>query len=189
MKKITLVEGIGVAVLAVLISLAAGFVIRYFFGWDTVFKTNASLLTIAYLVYLIRKSRFRAGKVALSIGCPVILLAAVYFFKTAEGLLAFETGMVWIVRTILHHSGVLAASADLVLCLISSALAGWAFTAVDSMTAGVWCYFLAQSLWVLIPGSPASKRHAPEKGTDRCRFNRAYESAEEALRMLIKESF
>lgn len=186
MKQITLLEGIGIAVLSVLVSLSALFMFQAVFGWSRAAIFAIGLTAILYLAYLCRKSRLRAGKVTITISCLIILSAAMLIFKTLSGLLLFAVGIIWIVRSLLFYSGILPAGADSLLCIMSLALADRAVSAGGGIVTGVWVFFLMQSLWVLIPEYFNQQRPKQRNVRNQSRFNRAYETAEEVIRKLGK---
>ncbi len=92
---------------------------------------------------------------------------------------------IWLTRSLLFYSSFLLALLDLVLCISSLALSIWGFSVSDSFIVEIWCFFLSLSLSALFPrqhASTISTKTIPEKN----RFNKAFQSAEIAIRELVR---
>jgi hypothetical protein len=188
MKRITIPEGIAAAAVLACISLAADFMLRTLFAWHTAVKADIALLAVLYLGYLFYHSGIRAGKIFLSAGSMMILTAAVFFFDTLSGLLSAAVVTIWAMRSLLYASGVLSAFAHLALCLLGTAFAGYVIISGGGMATAAWCFFLMQSLWILIPRRMVKLRQAPQNAVESSRFKRAYSAAEAAIELLAKTS-
>ena len=69
------------------------------------------------------------------------------------GYVLVHVGLVWLVRSLYYYSGVLPALADLGLSVLGAAFAVWAAQRSGTAWLALWCFFLAQAFFVLIPAS------------------------------------
>jgi hypothetical protein len=97
-------------------------------------------------------------------------------------------GMIWLVRSLYHYQSVIAATADMGLNALSLLAAIWAFESAGSLFLSLWCYFLLQDLFVVIPANLKRVTSSPltsmAQSTQDETFQRAYRSAEAALRRI-----
>jgi len=140
-------------------------------------------LGFAYVLYLVGGSGERVGRVTTLVLwtaiATVVGLAHVPFVAYA----LVHVGLVWLVRSLYYYTGLLPALADLCLSLLGAAFAAWAAQRSGSAWLAFWCFFLVQSLHVLIPASLAMRSSiANEVGDDA--FARAHRAAEAAVRRL-----
>jgi len=185
MKTPTFLEGAGVALLA---ALAAGLG-QAALAWSLPPATAARLTTLlvgfGYLAYLLRRSPERAGRVV-AVGT---WFAAAGLLWLAWPPLPFyvlaHLGLLWLARSLYLHHGPLAALMDLGLTGLAliAGLGAWLHT--GSVFLAVWCLFLVQALFVLIPSRPGPRKAFEEED----RFERAHRSAEAAVRKLSSPSF
>lgn len=188
MKHIPVSEGIAAAAAFAAINVAADFIARITFGWHTAVKTNIALLAMLYLGYLFYRSDIRAGKMILGAGCMALLIAAAVFIDTQSGMLAAAVIVIWAMRSLLYAAGLLSAFAHLALCVLGAAFAGYAAISGSGAATAAWCFFLTQSLWVLIPKRIDKLRQRPQSIAETNRFNRAYKMAEAAIEQLAETS-
>jgi hypothetical protein len=185
MKRRSFAEGVAVALVAALVSSMVLTLLPALFGLQWTTRLLIAGLGLGYVLYLLHRSQERTGRVVtlaawLAVGC-------LSWFLVEDPLLylAAHLGMVWLVRSLYHQSGPLAALADLALNLFALMAGSWAWLHADSVFLGVWSFFLAQALFVGIPSATARATEAaaqPERRADR--FQLAYRSAEAALRKL-----
>lgn len=141
-------------------------------------------LAFAYCVYLLLRSRERAGRMT-ALAAWIALSAAVWLWSPPLPLfLLLHLGMVWLLRSLYFQPGPIAALADFALNGLSLAAALWAATSTGSLLLAVWCFFLTQALFVVIPGGLGQPKPAP---TPDDRFQQAYRCAEAALRKIASE--
>jgi hypothetical protein len=94
-------------------------------------------------------------------------------------------GLLWLVRSLYFHAGLIAAFADLALVLFGLAAAVWAWLMTDSLTVSLWCFFLVQALFALIPARITGKRFGNTAATVKADpFQHAYRTAETAVAKL-----
>jgi hypothetical protein len=162
----------GAAVLAALAALVGG---------GASLRAGIALLGFAYVLYLVGKSGERVGRIT-TIAVWIALAGTAWLMGLPiVGYVLVHVGLVWLVRSLYYYSGVLPALADLGLALLGAAFATWAAQRSGSAWLALWCFFLVQSLHVLIPpsflGSPSTAN-----GDDG--FARAHRAAEAAVRRL-----
>ena len=184
-KRPTLFEGVGVALMASVFAGAVSFALLAFFPPALVLRGVTSALTLAYVVYLLVRSPDRVGRVSV-IALWVALSAAIALLDPPLMLyVAIHLGLVWLIRSLYFYSSVLSSLADLGLTGLGLAVAVWAAAQTGSVFMTVWCLFLVQALFCVIP---PDLRHTPVRRvagihTDD-RFDRAHRSAEAAVRKL-----
>ena len=142
----------------------------------------ATLLAGSYGAYLLANTNQKTGRiVAVVCWCAAAIALAVFVNSLALFLIA-HTAMIWLLRTLYFHSSIVAALADLGLSALALAAAAWAAMSSASLWLAIWCLFLTQALFVLLPqlSSPSS---VTDDG-DNTEFERARRSADSALRRL-----
>jgi len=183
MKRPAFIEGVAVALVA---SLAGG---AAFAGLTTLLAGGLALrllvagLGLCYVIYLLRRSGVRIGRVTVvAAWLAAAVLAWVSDVPLSLYLLA-HIGLVWLVRSLYFHAGVLPALADLGLNGLALAAAVWAAVQTGSVALGLWCLFLTQALFVVIPAD-LRRRPGPAVTRGEDRFSRAHRAAQTALRRL-----
>jgi hypothetical protein len=185
MRQPTFLEGVGVALA---ISLAGGVM---YTAMGTVFPGVPVLrlliagIGLTYVVYLLSRSPERVGRVTAA--ATWLLLAGILWFTHPPLLLYVcgHLGAIWLIRSLYFYSSVLSALADMGLNSLALAAAIWAVTRTGSVLLGIWCFFLVQALFVVIPKSINRKPGAVRAGHEsEDRFQHAYRVAETAVRKL-----
>ncbi|MEJ2456372.1 MAG: hypothetical protein P8103_19795 [Candidatus Thiodiazotropha sp.] len=185
MKRPGFFEGVGVALAA---SVAGGVlftVLAGLFAGGFVLRGLVALLGLLYVIYLLSRSTERVGRItALSAWLAAALGIWLLGLSLPLYLLA-HLGLIWLVRSLYFHSGPITAFADLGLVLFGLAAALWAWLHTGSLGLGIWCFFLVQALFVLIP---ANLRRGPSRSmasaTETDPFQQAYRTAEAAVARL-----
>ena len=186
MKQQSLVQHIGVAMLLTIIAILTGFIFHKVMGWNTAVKLVMVAVTLVYLGYLIYQSRVRAGKLTLIIICLMMSLSCFFLVERSGLMLVIAAVMIWVVRSLLNYSSIVAVITDMGLCTFSLAGADWAFSASGSIVAAIWSFYLIQSLHCLIPQQFGETKQvmADEQSVDY--FDHAYQLAEQAIRQMAK---
>jgi len=182
MKRPGFMEGVVVALCA---SVAGGVVagaLSVALVPGSVIRAVVAMLALAYVVYLLGRSRVRVGRVT---ALAAWVTGAALTWWTAPPLAAYLLAhlfMVWLVRALYYHTGVLPALADLAVVCAGLAGAVWAAVATGSVFVSTWCFFLVQAAFVLIP---SRKRRGPCPSNainlDDDAFQRAHRAAERAV--------
>jgi hypothetical protein len=141
-------------------------------------------LSLCYLLYLLSRSREATGRVT-TVALWLALATLLWFFEPPLVLFVIAHAMlIWLVRSLYFHASLLGAGADLGLCGLGLAAAVWATTQSHSLGLALWCFFLVQALFVLIPARLTREGSCQQADDGEARFERAYRSAESALRRM-----
>ena len=180
MKRPSFIEGAGVALL---LAVAAGIGLpglTWLLGAGTAARALTALLALAYLIYLLGRSSERAGRaVVLVLWTLIAALLWISGLPLSIYLLA-HLALAWLVRVLYFHPGPLAALADLGLTGAALVAAVGTYLHTESPALSVWCLFLVQALFVLIPVRARPGAADPQED----RFERAHRNAETAVRRL-----
>lgn len=183
MSRPSFLEGVGVALV---IAAVAGMTLSALsppWSMSAVLYPLVAAVAFAYLIYLLRRSRERVGRVAVVVfwlvGAGVLWLAQPPLLL----YVAAHLGMIWLIRSLYFHASVLSALADLGLSGFSLIAALWAANQTGSLFMTLWSLLLVQALFVAIPASFRKGAGADDAG-ESDEFQRAHANAEAALRRL-----
>ena len=184
MKGPSFLEG---ALAALVAALAAAFA----HGVLTLVLTKGAALTLViaglgfgYLVYLLGRSRERAGRVVMVIAWLTVTALAWSFSPGPWTQALIQAGLIWLVRSLYHQSTPIAALLDLGLILTGLAAALWAGAHTGSLLLAVWCLFLVQAPFGAIPDRPGARTSA---GVGPDPFDLAQRAAELAIARLARQ--
>jgi len=177
----SLAYGIGVAVVLAFAGSALFAGLTMWLTPHAALRWVATLLAAGYGLYLLASTAQRTGRItAVACWCAGAVFIATFVDSLALFLIA-HTAMIWLLRTLYFHSSIIAALADLGLSALALAAAVWAAASSASVWLAIWCLFLTQALFVLLPRlSPSSTRDEGNNSD----FERARRSADAALRRL-----
>jgi hypothetical protein len=141
-------------------------------------------LSAAYLMWLLARHDARVGRVA---SAAAWCLAAALLLAIDPALWAWlliQSALVWLLRCLYVHDTLRAALLDAGLngLALAAAIATAAHT--RSLFLSLWCFFLLQALYVLIPGTATRAGMADDADP----FEHAERAAESALRRLATRS-
>ena len=185
MKTPSLFEGIVVAIVA---SLGGGrltamlpIVTSEYNG----IRILLSVLAAGYLFYLMKRSNERTGRVVLIVIWLTVTLASLLLGVSLIWFGLIQIASVWIIRSLYFHASILPALLDLALVAFGLVTAVWAILQTGSVMTAIWCFFLCQSLFVLIP-TFRHRRHSQDFSipVEQDRFQSAHRVALEAVRKL-----
>jgi hypothetical protein len=185
MKRPGFMEGVVLALAVSVIAAVLFTVLGPVFGSAAVLRLLIAASGLAYVIYLLRRSPERVGRVT-TLAVWVLVALTLWWLEPSLLLyVAAHAGLIWLVRSLYFHTSVLSALADLGLNGLGIVAAVWATLQAGSLFLSLWCFFLVQALFVGIP------RHIGRKHPDRSpdpdhedRFQHAYRIAEGALRKL-----
>jgi hypothetical protein len=179
MRYPSFLEGAGVALAAALTISLGQAALTLVMPAGTALRLLAALVSLAYLLYLLRRSPERVGR-AVTVAAWTAAAGLLWLAAPSPSLyLSAHLVLLWLARSLYFHPGPLAALADLGLTGLAGTAAVGAWLHSGSLFLAVWCLFLGQALFVLIPHVRGSD---PSPQLDR--FERAHRSAESALRKL-----
>ena len=92
--------------------------------------------------------------------------------------------MIWLVRALYFYSSLLAALADLGLNALAMAAVVWASLQSGSLMLAMWCFFLVQALFVMLPRNMEKSRNETLATGEVDPFDTARRNAQAALRKL-----
>jgi hypothetical protein len=138
-------------------------------------------LALAYLAYLLGRSRGRIGRPTVLVLWVLAALGLWVFAPPLPVYLSAHLGALSLVRSLYFQEGPLSALADLGLTFLSLIAGVGAFLHTGSLFLAIWTLLLVQALFVLVPARLGS---GPEAPREEDRFARAERAAEEAVRKL-----
>jgi hypothetical protein len=176
-------RGLGAAFVLAIAGGAVLAALAPWFGFGTALRAVIALVGFAYVLYVIGSSGERVGRIT-TIACwCAIAIGAWLVGLPFVGYVLVHVGLVWLVRSLYHYSGLLPALADLALSLLGVAFGAWAAQRTGSVWLALWCFFLVQAFYALIPAT-LSKRGAAATETEDA-FAHAHRAAESAVRRLM----
>lgn len=174
-------------IFALLASLGAGIfgkLLPIFFSPATSSALIIAGLSLAYLIFLLRHAETRRGRVlVIALWLSLSLGGWLLGFSLIAHIL-LQLSLIWIVRSLYFHASILAGLLDLVLIVMAASAGVWAVIQTDSFIAAVWCFSLAQSLFVAIPEFSGRDTRHPDSAPVIDHFQSAHRVAQEAVRKL-----
>jgi hypothetical protein len=185
MKAPGLLEGIIVATVA---SIGGGIVttlLPVITSEYTAVRILLALLTIAYLLYLMKRSNEHVGRVVMIAAWLIATLGSLLLDTSLLYFGLIQVTAVWITRSLYFHVSVIPALLDLGLIGFGVVASVWAVMQTGSVMTAIWCFFLSQSLFVLIPGFSSHRdTQSCSNSVEVDRFQSAHRVALDAVRKL-----
>ena len=151
-------------------------------GQAAAVRTVVAMLGLAYLMYAVSRSGERVGRLT-TLACWIAVASAAWLFGLPlAGYILVHLGLLWLVRSLYHYSGLLPALVDLGVTALGAAFAAWAALRSDSAWLVLWSFFLVQAFHVLVPASLTRREGGAAAADDA--FARAHRAAEAAVRRL-----
>ena len=172
----------GVAVAAVFAAAGAA-LFAAASGWlapRIALRAIVCLLGGAYTLYLLARSDERSGRI---VTVAAWVVGASFSCALANSLGLFLIGhatMLWLVRALYHQRSTVGALADLGLTALALAAAVAAMRNTGSMFLAIWCFFLVEALFPVLPNGAVQARGTADPSP----FERAERSAKAALQRL-----
>lgn len=187
MKQISVFEGILIGILLLLFCAPLWAMLAIALPFCLALSSLVSLAALAYFLYLLWRLPYRPGKLLLGVTSCLLLLPA-FVFLSLPALVLLSAGCLWMLRSWLRYRSPLSGVCDALLIAFGLAAAVWAALQTGSILISLWCFFLVQALFCLIPRQ-FSKKTADRAATTVCRpeggFDEAFAAAEQALRRLV----
>ena len=187
-KNATFFEGIMIAIISSFIGSIAYFALSTIFSDSIIIRLLISGFGLAYLLYLLSRSRERIGRISVILIWSVMVITLWFFWPPITLFILFHMIAIWLVRSLYFYSSLFSALADLSLHGLSIAAAFWAASHTGSLFLTIWCFFLTQALFVLIPTQLSSKSNKSIPINNDAQFQRAYQAADAAVRKLSTHS-
>jgi len=163
---------------------AAFAVLSPFTGSVQAFRLIVAALGLVYVGYLLRTSGEATGRLTVLSLWLAAALAAWWFFPPLPLYLVIHVLLVWLIRSLYFHSGLLPALADLGLGAAALLLSAWAASRTGSLLIATWSFFLVQALYAAIPDAARATPRG-SSGQDDLRFERSRREADRALKQLV----
>lgn len=187
MKSPGIIKGL---IIAFFISLAAGIASLLFGSFvadATLFSLILGTSTLAYLVYLLKHSSARVGRVIVISGWALANIACWLFDIPLIEQVLIQAGIIWLVRSLYFHTSIFAALLDFGLISAGLAASAWAISNTGSPATAIWSFFLTQSLFGWIPDlakTQSGDAYDPHPG--QAPFQSAHRVAVDAVRKLTQ---
>jgi hypothetical protein len=184
MKTPGFLEGVLVAAVLAICGDVIFCVLPWFFEpWETQVAA-ITLLSLAYLVYLLHRAPETIGRVILTAGWTSLSSVALAYGLPIGEYLLLQLGCIWLVRVVLFRTSLFGAVADLGLHVLAAAAAVWAYSRSGSVLLSLWSFFLIQALFPLWPGYRSRSKRAADQDLANPRFELAHRTALAALQRL-----
>jgi len=184
MKTITFPDGVLVALLSSLVGTVTFYGLSSFFGDNIAIRFVISGLSLVYILYLLRKSNERIGRILVVVTWIVITLISWALWTPAVLFVLTNLAMIWLTRSLYFYSSLFSSLTDLGLTALSVVIALWAATQSNNLFLTIWCFFLTQALFVMIPSSIKTNKNPTKIYSKEADFQHAYRVAESAVRKL-----
>ncbi len=182
MKRLSFFEALCFAVALSAAGTVLAHVLSPWFGVALISRGLCTLLGLAYVLFLLVRSRLQRGRVSLLLGWLCAALAIPVFCPSLLSMAAAHLTLIWLTRALLFHTSMLTALADLAVSALSLAVGCWALLETGSVFASLWSLCLVQAGCALLP--LRLRKSAEARSDDELRFSRAARAAEQALRSL-----
>jgi hypothetical protein len=187
MKTPGIIDGI---IIAIVISLGAGaakLLLGGFIAYGSLFNLVLYAATLTYLVYLLKLSRARIGRVVAIAGWGLISLACWFFDILLFEQVLIQAGYIWLVRSLYFHGSMFSAALDFGLVSVGLAASAWTMVNTASLPAALWSFFLVQALFCWVP-QLSRQQSAGIQGCERQQssFQSAHRVALDAVRKLTQ---
>jgi len=186
MKSPSFAQGAGLALVISLCGSALFALFTQLTSAELALQSVITLAAAAYLLFLLKGSSARVGKVTTVLGWSAVSGLCWLLQPGLLVCLLVHTGLIWLVRCLYFYRSLLAALMDFGLQALSLAAAVWALQQSGSLLLCLWSFFLVQALFAAIPPTGFTPARSPLHGAiDKPGFARAHRSAEAALRRLV----
>ena len=183
MKRPSFLHGVGIALVAVVLGELLFVALSPLLGSYTALEMVIAITSFGYILTLLRASGEKLGRLVTLAAWLLMTVATAWLSPHLLLTVLMHTMMIWLVRALYFHSSLLTALADLGLNALAVAAALWATMQSGSLPLALWCYFLVQALFVMLPSGLAVKRRSP-LANDNDHFEQARATAQTALRKL-----
>ena len=185
MKKPTILDGVTVAMVISLAAAAASLLLGGFIVYGLLFELLLYAATLAYLLYLLKRSKARIGRVLVIAAWATTSLACWFFDVVLLEQVLIQAGMIWLVRSLYFHGSLFSAALDFGLVSVGLAASAWAMVNTGSLAAALWSFFLVQALFSWLPQLAREQTRSDRPGSnDPSHFQSAHRVAEAAVRKL-----
>lgn len=186
MKRPSFFHGVVVAAILAFVASAMIAALTPFVGTGSVVRLCIPLVSLAYVLYLLRSSDERIGNITTLSLWSALAVVTWWLSPPLPLYVLIHVGAIWLVRSLYFYAGVVPALLDLVLSAISVAGFVWAASRTGSVFMATWCFYLVQAAFVVIPATLQRKKSVQHSAGNEP-FERAKRQADEALRLLVNQ--
>jgi len=151
MKMPGIIDGVTVAAVISLGAAAASLLLGGLLVYGLLFELLLYAATLAYLVYLLKRSRARVGRIVVVSAWALASFGCWFFDVALLQQVLIQAGIVWLVRSLYFHGSLASALLDFGLVSAGLAAAAWAQSNTGSTAAALWSFFLVQALFCWLP--------------------------------------
>jgi hypothetical protein len=187
MKTPGIIDGVIVAIVISLGATAASLVLGGFIAHATLFNLLLCGSTLIYLVYLLKRSKAKVGRVVVIAGWAATSLGCWLLDIPLFTQVLVQTGIIWLVRSLYFHGSILSAALDFGLVSVGLAASAWAMLNTGSLGGALWSFFLVQALFCWIPNLARKQPGDLYRNQhDQSSFQSAHRVALDAVRKLTQ---
>jgi len=187
MKTPGIIDGVFVAIVISLYAAGASLILGGIVTYATLFNLVLCGSTLIYLVYLLKRSNAKVGRVVVIASWAATSLGCWLFDIPLFTQMLIQAGIIWLVRSLYFHGSILSAALDFGLVSIGLAASAWAMLNTGSLGDALWSFFLVQALFCWIPDlvrkQPGDIYHNQH---DQSSFQSAHRVALDAVRKLTQ---
>lgn len=156
------------------------------FPWSTASRLLTALVCGGYVTFLLSQTAHPSGRITTAVLWLVLAATGGLFGWPPYLYLISQLFAIWLIRALYFHSSVLTAGADLGLVVVGAGAAFWAFLHTGSLFLTLWCFFLVQALFALVPSWWRRRTHSDLSASPTPdNFDQARRQAEAALNQLV----
>lgn len=186
MKRPGFFEGVSLAIAVSIIGSLLYAIFNSVMPGEAVFRLLIAGISLAYIVYLLSRSNEHSGRVTV-IAIWMAAAILIWLFSPSSVIyIVLHLVLVWLVRSLYFYSSILSALLDMGLAGVGLLGAVWAVSWTSSLLLGLWCFFLMQALFVLIPSNFKDRSLNRTRGlhAGESQFDLAHRAAVAAVRKL-----
>jgi hypothetical protein len=185
MKMPAILDGVTVAAIISLGAGAVSLLLGGFLVYGLLFELLLYAASLVYLLYLLKRSRARVGRIVVIAGWAMASLTCWFLDIALLQQVLIQAGIIWLVRSLYFHGSLFSAALDFGLVSAGLAAAAWAMQNTGSLIAALWSFFLVQALFGLLPQlAREQSRAAAGQPADPSSFQSAHRVAVDAVRKL-----
>ena len=185
MKAPGVIDGVIVAAMISVGAAVASLLLGSFIHYAILFQIVLYSATLTYLLYLLKRSEARVGRVVVIVGWSLMTLVCWILDVHLLEQVLLQATAIWLVRSLYFHNSMFTALLDLGLVSVGLAASAWAMVNTGSLVASVWSFFLVQALFCWVPQLGQDQPEAiRDSRQNRSSFQSAHRVAVDAVRKL-----
>ena len=187
MKQPGIIDGIIIAAVISIAAAVANLLFGGLFGRGVLFNLLLLAAALTYLLFLLKRSPTRVGRVVLISSWALVSLGAWFFGLSLLEQILIQAAFIWLARALYFHNSLFSAALDFGLVAVGLAAGAWAIANTGSPAAALWSFFLVQALHCWIPDLARKQCGAEHKaGAGKSSFQSAHRVATDAVRKLTQ---